>query len=276
MNKRFVGYFLVIAIITTMILTLIIIDTSLDYFSELPEYKYIDTGEHDIESLCDEVTLEIRNVNYGFYTNAISYADKEEERILTYLVDNTNLSVGNIIRSDDYIDSEELIKSLTTGQIYNIDYIDEQYLISVYNFENILFKTTIDIYHFNLINDFDNVEIVFEKFKFKARIKEINHAVINDKIELSVQFLDYNAINFNLAENLNVYIKFELGVVQDALTVPIGLNLYDGNLVKVITDEGIIETNIMMGIQGFDYIQITNNNLKAGDKLILEPEKWFP
>lgn len=273
MSKKIIGYFLIVFIVMIMILTLIMIDSSLDYFSKLPEYEYIDTGEENIDSLTEEIALEKRDIHYGFYAIGTTYSLKQDERILTYVVDNTALHIGDIINKGDFIDSDELVPSLTAGQVYNISYTEDEYCILIYNFENISLKTNIDINNFNRLKDFNNIDIIFERNEFTATVTEINHTIINNKIELRIDFQDYDSINFNLIEDQNIYIKFEIGVLEDVLSIPVSLNLQNGDLVKIITNEGIKETNIVFGIQGFDYLQITNKELKAGDKIILEPQK---
>ena len=103
MSKKIIGYFLIVFIVMIMILTLIMIDSSLDYFSKLPEYEYIDTGEENIDSLTEEIALEKRDIHYGFYAIGTTYSLKQDERILTYVVDNTALHIGDIINKGDFI-----------------------------------------------------------------------------------------------------------------------------------------------------------------------------
>ncbi|MDX9691847.1 MAG: hypothetical protein RBT45_05265, partial [Acholeplasmataceae bacterium] len=227
---------MIVAII--MILSLIMIDSSLDYFTELPDFEEVDSRELDIDSLTDEIELNNRNISHGFRVIGKSFSVDQDNRIHTYLVDETNLFVGDIVKKGDFLDSAETISSSTVGQIYNIHYFDEQYHVVVYNFENIMLEVSIDLFNFNQLNNFDNIEIILGNNTYFGKLNEIEHYIDNNKINLLIEFADYGSIDFNLVEESTMYIQFEIGILENVLSLPSSYSNLEGRLVYVITDEG--------------------------------------
>lgn len=132
-------YILLLAIIFgSFIALLIVIESKVEYFTELPDYQLLEQEEPIYNNVIAEYTIEKGEVRYAYHvTGSISYYAHEniEEEII---VDDTDLRVGDIIKSGQYLDKNQTISADFNGLIVYIEEQENQKVLHIMSYQKMV------------------------------------------------------------------------------------------------------------------------------------------
>lgn len=230
-------------------------ETPQEFYEHFPKYPFV-----------------IKDILYGYNTKAKAQIISVDKEQITYQVKEALVKVGTIVSQGDILCNETNVTSEINGQVSYISQDDENYLISIYNFENIELVTYLDVNH-HVIDDETKIYAIIKDHKIKLTLNYIyylNDWPRDENACIGLKIDDFSKLTMPIMAGKEVKIFFELGILSNQLSLPTTIRLYNDRLLLIIRDDKVFHTRLKLGVTGLYYYQILNDDIQQGDILVYE------
>lgn len=270
MNKNIIAYSIILLLIISVLVSSIILSNSLSSINKLPNYD--PPTNESANGYSDEYVVNKQDIDYGIGMDShISYLD-ESNRYKEYVVQNTNLSVGDVIHVDEQLDDTGNVFSNIDGIIFEISTDAGGLKIVIYNYDNLAFYSAIDANTFRNFNENYSATVDIKGTDYNLDLYEINYDTINGIVNLKWILKNIQDLNEIITESMTFEIRIVTGIINDTICVPLDLYYLENQKIYILRDESFVEVKLYFGQIGFDYIEITNIDIFEGDILVFDGE----